>query len=117
MKETYRQEHVRCGKAGCKTCPHGPYWYAYWKAGGRLHKRYVGKRDPRLPQPEGKRIMPVTLQDCYRELGITDCTPFAAAQSSYRKLCLIHHPDRGGRCEDMQAICHAWDVVRKYNAW
>lgn len=40
---TYRREHVRCGKAGCTTCPHGPYWYAYWKEDGRTRKRYVGR--------------------------------------------------------------------------
>jgi hypothetical protein len=40
---TYRQEHVRCGKRGCATCPHGPYWYAYWKEEGRTRKRYIGR--------------------------------------------------------------------------
>ncbi|MFO7960040.1 MAG: hypothetical protein R6U94_03725 [Nitriliruptoraceae bacterium] len=40
---TYRQEHVRCGKDGCATCPHGPYWYAYWKEEGRTRKRYIGR--------------------------------------------------------------------------
>jgi len=40
---TYRQEHVRCGKQGCATCPHGPYWYAYWKEDGRTRKRYIGR--------------------------------------------------------------------------
>lgn len=40
---TYRQEHVRCGKHGCATCPHGPYWYAYWKEDGRTRKRYIGR--------------------------------------------------------------------------
>ena len=39
---TYRQERVYCGK-GCKGCPHGPYWYAYWKENGRTHTRYIGK--------------------------------------------------------------------------
>ena len=34
---------VRCGKANCTRCPHGPYWYAYWMEGGRRHSRYVGK--------------------------------------------------------------------------
>ncbi|MFA9430085.1 hypothetical protein [Egicoccus sp. AB-alg2] len=42
----YRQEHVRCGKAGCTTCPHGPYWYAYWKEDGRTRKRYLGRNLP-----------------------------------------------------------------------
>ncbi|MBS3941983.1 MAG: hypothetical protein KG028_13580 [Actinobacteria bacterium] len=43
---SYRREHVRCGKAGCTTCPHGPYWYAYWKEDGRTRKRYVGRSRP-----------------------------------------------------------------------
>src|ERR1051325_465098 len=34
-KVTYRREEVRCGKANCTRCPHGPYWYAYWRGGGR----------------------------------------------------------------------------------
>jgi hypothetical protein len=40
---TLRQEMVRCGKKGCTRCPHGPYWYAYWREGGRTRSRYVGK--------------------------------------------------------------------------
>ena len=42
-KVTYRQERVRCGKEGCARCPHGPYWYAYWREGGRVRSRYIGK--------------------------------------------------------------------------
>lgn len=38
-----RQRHVRCGKGECRTCPHGPYWYAYWTEGGRRRSKYVGK--------------------------------------------------------------------------
>lgn len=43
---TFRQEHVRCGKQGCTTCPHGPYWYAYWREDGRTRSRYLGKELP-----------------------------------------------------------------------
>lgn len=39
---TYRQEWVYCGKE-CKTCPHGPYWYCYWKEGGKTRTKYIGK--------------------------------------------------------------------------
>lgn len=49
---TYRQEHVRCGKAGCTTCPHGPYWYAYWREEGRTRKRYIGRHLPGEPVEE-----------------------------------------------------------------
>jgi hypothetical protein len=45
-KVTFRQEMVRCGKQGCTRCPHGPYWYAYWREGGRTRSRYVGKHLP-----------------------------------------------------------------------
>jgi hypothetical protein len=43
---TYRQELVRCGREGCTRCPHGPYWYAYWREGGRLRSGYIGKELP-----------------------------------------------------------------------
>lgn len=46
---SYRQEHVRCGKESCRSCPHGPYWYAYWKEDGRTRKRYVGRHLPGEP--------------------------------------------------------------------
>lgn len=42
----YRCQHVRCGKEGCTRCPHGPYWYAYWREDGRQRSRYVGKELP-----------------------------------------------------------------------
>jgi hypothetical protein len=42
-KVTYRQERVRCGRSGCTRCPHGPYWYAYWREDGRVRSRYIGK--------------------------------------------------------------------------
>jgi hypothetical protein len=45
-KVTFRQEMVKCGKQGCTRCPHGPYWYAYWREGGRTRSRYVGKTLP-----------------------------------------------------------------------
>lgn len=46
---SYRQEQVRCGKAGCSACPHGPYWYAYWKEDGRTRKQYIGRHLPGQP--------------------------------------------------------------------
>ena len=38
-----RQQWVRCGKESCTKCPHGPYWYAFWREDGRRRSRYVGK--------------------------------------------------------------------------
>jgi hypothetical protein len=45
-KVTFRQESVRCGRPSCTKCPHGPYWYAYWREDGRLRTRYIGKDLP-----------------------------------------------------------------------
>ena len=45
-KVSYRLEHVKCGKEGCTRCPHGPYWYAYWRDEGRLRSRYIGRHLP-----------------------------------------------------------------------
>ena len=52
-KVTYRLETVRCGKPNCRTCPHGPYWYAYFREGKRLRSRYIG---PELPEDVRKKI-------------------------------------------------------------
>jgi hypothetical protein len=41
----YRQQHVRCGR-DCASCPHGPYWYAYWKENGRSQSQYIGSQLP-----------------------------------------------------------------------
>jgi hypothetical protein len=43
---TYRLETVKCGKEGCQTCPHGPYWYAYYREGDKLRSRYIGRELP-----------------------------------------------------------------------
>jgi hypothetical protein len=44
---TYRREYVKCGKQGCSCAKgkgHGPYWYAYWREGKKLKKKYLGKK-------------------------------------------------------------------------
>ena len=28
---TIRPQSVKCGKSYCLGCPHGPYYYTYWK--------------------------------------------------------------------------------------
>lgn len=39
---TYQLERVHCGKK-CNGCPHGPYWYGYYRSAGRVVSKYVGK--------------------------------------------------------------------------
>jgi hypothetical protein len=36
---------VRCGKS-CRGCPHGPYWYGYYRAKGSFFSFYIGKDLP-----------------------------------------------------------------------
>ena len=51
---TYRREFVSCGKPDCTSCPHGPYWYAYYREDGRLVSRYIGKEPPVGAGPDGE---------------------------------------------------------------
>lgn len=55
---SYRQEFVRCGKDACSTCPHGPYWYAYWKEDGRTRSCYVGRHLPGQPVEQVEPDLP-----------------------------------------------------------
>ncbi|MCG3207800.1 MAG: hypothetical protein FOGNACKC_01400 [Anaerolineae bacterium] len=48
---SYQLERVKCGKATCRKCPHGPYWYAYFRRGKRLVSKYIGK-DFKLIAPD-----------------------------------------------------------------
>lgn len=52
---TYELRHVLCGKAKCRKL-HGPYWYAYWTAGGRVRTAYVGKKFQRVEQKAPEKL-------------------------------------------------------------
>ena len=46
---TLRLEYVRCGKENCRCVrdkAHGPYWYAYFRRGGKVRSKYIGKKKP-----------------------------------------------------------------------
>ena len=43
-------QYRRCGKPRCRCArpgepPHGPYFYHYWRGGGRARKRYLARDD------------------------------------------------------------------------
>lgn len=38
-----RQQLVKCGRSSCTMCPHGPYWYAYWREDGKRKSKYIGR--------------------------------------------------------------------------
>lgn len=49
---SYQLEYVKCGKERCKKCKkdgpgHGPYFYAYWREGDKVKKKYIGKQLPK----------------------------------------------------------------------
>lgn len=52
-----RQKMVKCGKASCTTCPHGPYVYAYWDEDGKRRSRYLGRAVdlPEVAEDRGRR--------------------------------------------------------------
>ena len=45
-KIVLQRRRILCGKPRCAKF-HGPYWYAFWKAGGRTRCRYIGKHLPK----------------------------------------------------------------------
>ena len=53
---TIKEERIKCGKS-CLMCPHGLYYYAYWKdESGKLKKKYIGtKYEVTWKKPEKKR--------------------------------------------------------------
>ena len=118
MKETFRSEYVKCGKPACRSCPHGPYWYAYRKDHGKTRKRYIGKDMP----AECRRSNPHRLDTIFdRQLATSEvareilglqvgCT-FAEARTAYRLLTLEHHPDRGGDCKTMARLSSSYSFL------
>jgi hypothetical protein len=129
MTETLRCEWVRCGK-GCGGCPHGPYWYAYWREGGKVKKRYVGKGDPRTHAPDPPPELPprpdrldaifcdrsASIAIAAEILGVRVGAPHAEAKAAYRRLSLELHPDRvvGGSARPMMRLNSAWAYWRRY---
>lgn len=48
---------IRCGK-GCRGCPHGPYWYGFYRSKGSFVSFYIGKYlPPRFDQAKKIKII------------------------------------------------------------
>lgn len=43
---TYELRPVSCGRSNCNRCPHGPYWYAFYRDGNKVITKYLGKHLP-----------------------------------------------------------------------
>jgi hypothetical protein len=131
---TFKQQYRRCGKPGCGSCPHGPYWYGFRKEGGRTKSRYFGKKDPRPGSPHGsgarqegpragaqeaphpfdamrdRRTASATL--ARRILGVDWTAGPAECKSAFRRLSLQHHPDRGGEARMQSWLNLAWEYLQ-----
>jgi hypothetical protein len=55
---TIRKEYVNCKKPNCyRGAVHGPYYYAYWKEGKKIKKKYIGQYhyEGQLQQVQGQQ--------------------------------------------------------------
>jgi hypothetical protein len=125
MAEHYRAEYVKCGKKGCKSCPHGPYWYGYERLKGKLHKRYYGKLDPRdkAREREKRETHPwndvflkskVNLALCRMILGMPPQAELKDAKKRFRVLTMELHPDRGGDEAAYKRVVVAWSYIKSF---
>lgn len=122
--ECYRSEYVKCGK-GCRGCPHGPYWYAYWREGRRTRKRYVGKVDPRrettTAAPDWREAInnraTATVYVACRILGIHPDASRDDAASAFRRGMKKHHPDRGGDPKEAGFLSAAYTYLKSLFGW
>ena len=123
MAEHFRAEYVRCGKKGCKSCPHGPYWYGYERIAGKLKKKYYGKTNPDDKRRERTTRESHPHDDIFLKSKATfamACAILEMPQSAYlaeykkqfRKLSMQHHPDRGGNQDVYKRIVAAWSYIQ-----
>ena len=114
---TFRCEYVRCCKSGCRTCPHGPYWYGWFRVGKRVHKRYFGKLDPR----RGTHGHPWDVIFCQQAatealarqiLGANSSEPLDAVWRRYLALLRANPPGAPGCQERAAWALAAWTWLR-----
>jgi hypothetical protein len=129
---SYQCKWIRCGKAACKSCPHGPYWYRFWRDGSSTRCEYIGKELPRDAESGGEsatnagdmrktsspfeamlnqRTASIAL--AYEILGVGASTAWAAIKDKYKRLMMQHHPDRGGSIRMSIYINAAFEYLKK----
>ena len=52
----------------------------------------------------------------YRILEVENFAPMDVVKRSYRRLVMLHHPDRGGNAEIMKQINSAYDDLKRHKA-
>ncbi len=119
---TWRQEYIRCGKASCKTCPHGPYWYVYWRESGKLRKKYQGKVRPGWEADFGIEDVPQEWEKILNRrtatngvaleiMGLKTPGTLADLTKQFRKRSLECHPARGGNERQMMCVNAAYSFL------
>ena len=68
-------------------------------------------------QGDGKIRVSEKVKNHYKTLGLSNFSPITDIRRSYRKLALIHHPDRGGDADRMKEINEAYDTLMKNKAF
>lgn len=129
FKWSYRCEYVWCGNKRCKSCPHGPYWYAYRHAKGKTYKRYVGKKDVRVIDMEtinaaNKQpfddIFSKATANIELALKILGCE-ITAKRFEVRKAALeimaANHPDKFGDEQKYKWAAAAWSFLKGNRTW
>mgnify|MGYP001604965825 CR=1 FL=1 len=56
---SYVQVPIWCKKVECRSCPHGPYWYARYRAGRKVKAIYIGRSLPEIL----KQYLTTTISD------------------------------------------------------
>lgn len=128
-KISYVKELVKCGKATCRRCPHGPYWYAYWQEGIKTRKRYIGKQlpaeageldddqaVPELPRPRPPSPEEIA-RKCEAALGLPeDCPREIARKKVWNEKARLTR--KGVLYEnDIVATEALWLELRKARGW
>jgi len=115
----------------CKSCPHGPYWYQYWREGKRVRKRYIGKVNPfggrDRTSEEKARVDPppppenaddifdrrrASLSLALRLLGLVSKPTMRELKLLWRTLAMKLHPDRGGDEKGFARASAAYSYVQ-----
>lgn len=59
--------------------------------------------------------MDIRVRVAFRNLKLPETATLEECKKSYRKLSLIHHPDRGGNADMFNMITDAWNTVKAYH--
>jgi DnaJ-class molecular chaperone len=98
---------------------HGPYWYAFWKEGGKTRSKYVGKarpgRERRKEQRDERHAPPpprAPMENDWTVIGVRRGAPWDDIKRAYRAATKRHHPDVGGDPRRMVRLNQAFARLR-----